>query len=304
MNRQKRIVRASWIGIGVNTALAIAKIVGGLLFASMAVIGDGIDSANDVGTYFITLIAARIMLRPPDPKFPYGYNRAEAIATKLLSFFIFFVGAQLVLNSTVDLWNGNQNHIPEFGAIVVTVISIFTKLVLAYWQMKEGKAINSKMLIANARNMRGDIALSVGVLVGVFCSYFFEQDWLDHAVGILVGLWILKVAFDLFKETSLELMDSIDDTEVYSKIIRAVQQVEGAENPHRLRVRRLSNLLMIDLDIEVEPHLIMQETHDIGLEVEDSIKQTLDNVYDIMIHFEPLGNIEQNEPYGVHHQDI
>lgn len=304
MNRQQRIVRASWIGIGVNTALAIAKIVGGLVFASVAVIGDGIDSANDVGTYFITLIAARIMLRPPDPKFPYGYNRAEAIATKLLSFFIFFVGAQLVLNSTVDLWNGNQNHIPEFGAIVVTVISIFTKLGLAYWQMKEGKAINSKMLIANAHNMRSDIALSVGVLIGVFCSYFLKQDWLDHAVGILVGLWILKVAFDLFKETSLELMDSIDDTEVYSKIIRAVQQVEGAENPHRLRVRRLSNLLMIDLDIEVESQLTMQETHDIGVKVESSIKQTVDNVYDIMIHFEPLGNIEQNEPYGVHHQDI
>ncbi len=304
MDRQQRIIRASYIGIGVNAVLALAKISGGHWYDSLAVIGDGIDSANDVGTYFITLIAARIMVRPPDPKFPYGYNRAEAIATKLLSFFIFFIGAQLVFTSIQDLWAGNSNHIPQIGAIIITVISVLVKLALSFWQMREGKSIQSKMLIANAYNMRGDIILSLGVLVGVACSVYLQIDWLDHAVGSLVGIWILKVAFDLFKETSFELMDSIDDTAVYSKIVAAVQSVDGANNPHRLRVRRLSNLLMIDLDIELEESLTMREAHKIGIDVEHAIKGQVDNVYDIMIHFEPLGNIEENEPYGVHHQDV
>lgn len=304
MTRQQRIIRASYIGIGVNALLALSKIAGGHLFNSLAVIGDGIDSANDVGTYFITLIAARIMVRPPDPKFPYGYNRAEAIATKLLSFFIFFIGAQLVFTSAQDLWNGGSKHIPEVGAIVVTVISVLVKLGLSFWQMREGKSIQSKMLIANAYNMRGDILLSIGVLVGVAGSLYFKIDWLDHAVGLLVGIWILKVAFDLFRETSFELMDSVEDTAVYAKIISAVNSVEGANNPHRLRVRRMSNLLMIDLDIELEETLTMKEAHDIGVNVEDEIKSQVDNVYDIMIHFEPLGNFEENEPYGVHHDDV
>lgn len=304
MTRQQRIIRASYIGIGVNALLALSKIAGGHLFNSLAVIGDGIDSANDVGTYFITLVAARIMVRPPDPKFPYGYNRAEAIATKLLSFFIFFIGAQLVFTSAQDLWNGGSKHIPEVGAIVVTVISVLVKLGLSFWQMREGKSIQSKMLIANAYNMRGDILLSIGVLVGVAGSLYFKIDWLDHAVGLLVGIWILKVAFDLFRETSFELMDSVEDTAVYAKIISAVNSVEGANNPHRLRVRRMSNLLMIDLDIELEETLTMKEAHDIGVNVEDEIKSQVDNVYDIMIHFEPLGNFEENEPYGVHHDDV
>ena len=304
MNRQKRIIRASWIGIGVNSLLAIAKIGGGYVFNSLAVIGDGIDSANDVGTYFITLIAARIMVRPPDPKFPYGYNRAEAVATKLLSFFIFFIGAQLVFSSVIDLWNGTSRHIPAFGAIVVTLISVVVKLILSYWQMKEGKSISSKMLIANAHNMRNDIILSLGVLVGLSFSYALQQDWLDHFIGLLVGFWILKVAFELFKETSFELMDSVDDTAIYAQIFEAVNSVKEANNPHRLRVRRLSNLLMIDLDIELDESLTMKQAHVIGIEVENAIKANLDNVYDIMIHFEPLGNVEENEIYGVHQQDI
>lgn len=304
MNRQQRIIRASWIGIGVNSLLAISKIGGGYLFASFAVIGDGIDSANDVGTYFITLIAARIIVRPADPKFPYGYNRAEAVATKILSFFIFFIGAQLVFFSVTDLWHGTSRHIPAFGAIVITIISVLVKLILSYWQMKEGKSISSKMLIANANNMRSDIILSLGVLLGVSCSYFFQQDWLDHFIGLFVGLWILKVAFELFKETSLELMDSVEDIAIYTKIFEAVNSVKEANNPHRLRVRRLSNLLMIDLDIELEEALTMKDAHVIGINVENAIKANVENVYDIMIHFEPLGNVEEDETYGVHHQDL
>ncbi|MDE0771368.1 MAG: cation diffusion facilitator family transporter [Salibacteraceae bacterium] len=304
MNRQQRIIRASWIGIGINSILAISKIGGGYLFDSLAVIGDGIDSANDVGTYFITLIAARIIVRPPDPKFPYGYNRAEAVATKLLSFFIFFIGAQLVFSSIIDLWNGTSRHVPAFGAIVVTVISVLVKLILSYWQMKEGRSTSSKMLIANAHNMRSDIILSLGVLIGVSCSFFFQQDWLDHFIGLLVGVWILKVAFELFRETSFELMDSVEDIAIYTKIFEAVNSIKEANNPHRLRVRRLSNLLMIDLDIELEESLTMKDAHLIGIDVENAIKDNVENVYDIMIHFEPLGNIEEDETYGVHQRDM
>lgn len=302
MNREQRIIRASWVGISVNAVLALTKIIGGYVFASLAVIGDGIDSANDVAMYVITLITARIISRPPDRKFPYGYNRAEAIATKLLSFFIFFIGAQLIWSSAKDLWYMESSHIPEIGAIVVTLISIFVKLGLSAWQMKEGKTIDSPMIIANAVNMRNDIVLSIGVLLGVFFSVYLSLDWLDHFLGLLVGLWILKVAFDLFKTTSLELMDGGVDPVVYDKIFEATNSVKGVFNPHRLRVRKLSNRLIIDIDIEVEPLLTMEKVHVLGLQVENAIKAKVENVYDIMIHFEPLGNIEDNEPYGVRYK--
>lgn len=299
MTRQQQIIYASWVGIIVNLLLAVVKIIGGYFSDSLAVIGDGMDSANDSLSYLITFIAARIMMRPPDSRFPYGYNRVEAIATKLLSFFIFFMGAQLVFSASKDLWNGTQSHIPTFGAVVVTIISVVVKLSLAWWQMRKGKAINSKMLIANAKNMQSDIVLSLGVLLGVALSIWLQMDWVDHAVAVVVGLWILKVAFEIFKETSSELMDRVDDTQVYYKIFKAVDKVEQVHNPHRVRVRRLSNLLMIDLDVEVDPELPMKEVHKLGVAVEDAIKNDVENVYDIMLHFEPLGNVENEEKFGV-----
>jgi cation diffusion facilitator family transporter len=239
------------------------------------------------------------MMRPPDPKFPYGYNRVEAIATKLLSFFIFFIGAQLVYHSSLNLYFEKPTGIPTRGAVFITLISVVVKLALSWWQMREGKRIQSKMIIANAKNMRNDIVLSLSVLIGVALSLYFQAFCIDQAHALLGGFWILKVAFDIFRETSGELMDMVHNTKVYDLIFEAVDSVYGVHNPHRVRVRRLSNLLMIDIDIEVDPDLPMKKVHELGQEVELAIKNKVENVYDIMVHFEPLGNVESEEKFGV-----
>lgn len=90
INREELIKKASWIGIIGNAFLSTIKVITGLLTGSLAVLSDGLDSMSDVLTSFITLIAAKIMSRPPDIRFPYGYGKAESIAAKLfhLSYFM------------------------------------------------------------------------------------------------------------------------------------------------------------------------------------------------------------------------
>ena len=56
---------------------------------------------------------------------------------------------------------------------------------------------------------------------------------------------------------------------------------------------------MIDIDIEVDETMSVAEGHEIAVNVERVIKQTVDNVYDISVHVEPLGNFEKHEKYGV-----
>ena len=90
--RTLQIKQASWVGIIGNTLLAAVKILVGFISGSLAVIGDGIDTLSDVLTYVITLFTARLISKPPDPKYPYGYKKAETISTKVLSFIIFFAG--------------------------------------------------------------------------------------------------------------------------------------------------------------------------------------------------------------------
>ena len=93
MLREKKIIRASWWAIIGNGLLAILKLVVGFVSGSFAVIADGIDSATDIASSLVVLLAARILTKPPNIKFPYGYQKADTVASKVLSFVIFFAGA-------------------------------------------------------------------------------------------------------------------------------------------------------------------------------------------------------------------
>ena len=105
-------------------------------------------------------------------------------------------------------------------------------------------------------------------------------------------------------KSNVDLMDGIDNTEVYNRLFDAVNSVEGAHHPHRVRARKIGHHYMVNLDIEVDPYLSVKDAHEIAKNVEDSIKSNLRNIYDVMIHVEPLGNLEEDEKYGITESEI
>ena len=298
-SREKTIIKASKIAIWGNGFLAVAKISVGLLAGSMAVIADGIDSGSDILTSIITLVTAHIIAHPPDPKYPYGYKKADTVATKLLAFIIFFAGAQLAISSFGSLIHPQEKEIPGIIAIYVIIISIIGKQLLASYLKKTGKAVESAMLIANSKNMQSDVIISFSVLAGLTFTFIFNMPILDTITAFLVSLWIMFVAFKIFMETNRELMDGVEDTDIYKTIIETVNKVEGAQNPHRIRVRKISNLCEVSLDVEVDGNLTLKEAHSITSCIEGELKRKIPRIYDVMIHTEPIGNIEPDEVYGV-----
>jgi cation diffusion facilitator family transporter len=296
--RVKKIRKASTIGMVGNAFLAIAKIVIGVISGSIAVISDGIDSSSDILTFGITFYTSRIINKPPDYKYPYGYQRAEAIATKVLSFVIFFVGAQLFYTTLIRIINNEPHEIPSMIALYVTIVSIVGKYLLFLYQFKIGKKVNSSMLIANGKNMRNDILISLSVLVGLFFTYVLELSLFDLIIAMAVSIWIMREAFNIFMENNIELMDGVDDSSIYYKIFDAVEDVEGASNPHRVRLRKHASQYVIALDIEVDPDITIKEAHQIAKKVENNICRTIEDTYDVMVHTEPLGN-EEREQFGL-----
>lgn len=304
MKREQKIIRASWWSIGGNTLLAFLKLGLGFISGSFAVIADGIDSVSDIVSSVVVLVAARIIARPPNIKFPYGYKKADTIATKLLSFMIFFAGAQLALSTIRVLIDGGSVEIPGRLAIWVTLVSIVGKLFLALLLNRTGKKVESSMLIANARNMRNDILLSLSVLTSLLFTMILNEPMIDRIIAFLISFFIMYEGFRIFMKSNIDLMDGIDNTEVYDRLFESVHLVEGAHNPHRVRARKIGHYYMINLDIEVDPELSVKEAHDIAKNVENSIKSRLRNIYDVMVHIEPLGNLEEDEKYGITETEI
>ncbi len=304
MQREKKIIQVSWWAIVGNGILAALKLAIGIISGSFAVIADGIDSTTDIASSLVVLIAAKIISRPPNIKFPYGYKKVDSVATKVLSFVIFFAGAQLGYSTIRILIEGTVMKTPSTMAIWVTVASILGKLFLTLVLFRTGKTVESPMLIANAKNMRNDILISFSVLGSLLFTILFQEPLIDRLIALAISVFIMYEAFKIFLKSNIDLMDGIDNTEVYCKLFEAVNSVEGAHNPHRVRARKIGNHYMVNLDVEVQPDLSVKEAHEIARNVEKSIKSNLKNIYDIMVHVEPLGNQEVDEKYGITESDI
>jgi len=297
--KEKILIRTSWISTIGNSILSVSKIVVGMISGSLAVLGDGIDSATDVIISLVMLFTARIINRPPDCKYVYGYEKAESIATKILSLVIFYAGIQMFFSTMQSVFSSEQKELPGIMAIYVTVFSIVGKIGLSVYQYRQGKKANSSMLMANAVNMRNDVVISVSVLLGLIFTFVLKLPILDSLTGLIISLFIIKSSVTIFIDSNVELMDGVKDVSVYKKIFEAVDHVPGATNPHRVRSRQIGNMYMIALDIEVDGDLSLSEAHEIAESVEQSIKDTVENVYDIVVHVEPIGKQHSVEKFGI-----
>lgn len=289
-----------------NAALAFIKILLAYFSKSLAVMGDGIDSSTDVLIAIVTLVISAIISRPSDKEHPWGHGRAETTTTLVLSFIIFFAGAQLAIQSVTRLMNPQDAQAIGRGAVIAAIISIAGKTVLALLQFHYGKIADSEMVKANALNMKNDIIMSLGILVGLFLSEQFKLPILDPIIALLVGLWVIKNAAKLFLQVNFELMDGNADNSLYQKLFSAVSSVQGVHNPHKARIRKMASLFDIDLDIEVDPSMTVYDAHEKAEQVEEAIREVIPEAYDILIHIEPLGSDshQREEKYGLKPEDM
>lgn len=293
-NIQKQVLRASFASIIGNGLLSVAKLVVGFISGSFAVVSDGIDSASDVAISVVIAVTAKIMSRKPNVKYVYGYAKAESIATKILSMAIFFAGAQMLFSAVRHLVSGEQREMPGIIAVYVTVASIVCKLLLSLYQTSVGRRTGSSMLMANGVNMRNDVVISLSVLVGLFFSFVLDMPVLDSVTALLVSCFIIRSSIKIFMDSNIELMDGVKDTSVYGRIFEAIEKVNGISNPHRVRSRSIGGKYMITLDVEADGNMTLSQAHLLASEVEQSIRESIPEVYDIVVHVEPVGTHPEN----------
>ncbi|WP_448523312.1 cation diffusion facilitator family transporter [Pseudothermotoga sp.] len=302
MDRNKLFSKVAWIGVWANGALSAAKVFVGLFFNSSAVLADGVDTATDVFTSLVTLVSGRISNRPPDKTHPYGHERAEAIAAKIVSFIVFYAGVSLFFTSVKRMILGEHVQIQGVLPLLVTILSIAIKSWLFFYKYRVGKRLNSSVMVADALNMRNDMLISSTVLFGVILSKV-GLFWMDSVAALVVSIMIIRTAFNIFRETSYELMDGMHDLEIYQEIFDAVESVKGVNNPHKVRVRQVGYKYFVDIDIEVDPNLTVRMGHDIATQVKQAIIAKNDRIADVLVHVEPAGNVEQ-EPFGLDQEKL
>ena len=121
---------------------------------------------------------------------------------------------------------------------------------------------------------------------------------LDSVTALLVSLFIIRSAIRIFMDSNVELMDGVKDVSVYQKIFDAISKVDGISNPHRVRSRSIGGKYMITLDVEADGDMTLNQAHALSNQIEQNIRESIPEVYDIVVHIEPFGT-HPEDVYGV-----
>lgn len=288
MERNARFERADHIikvGFWLNALLMAMKLLAGYYGNSEAVFADGLESACDFIAILSTMIALRIGRRPYDADHPYGHGRAESLSAIMVSLVIFGTGSWILYNAVMNIIKAEYSS-PQIIAVMAAFITIIIKEWLYRFSMKTGSHLESPALLAVAKDHRKDAITSVATLIGVGGAYCGVAIMDPLAAG-LTAFFIFHIGWETFRASAHDLMDGQPEEELLVAIKMLAEGVAGVEHVHELRGRRSGQYLIIDLKLDMDPHMTVKESHAIATEVKRLIFARYQNVGDVMIHINP-----------------
>ena len=291
--RYKATRKVTLIGMVVNIFLSTAQLIGGLFTNSQALIADGIHTLSDLASDIVVLIAAKIASQDADDDHPYGHGRFETVATVILGLALAGVAVGIAMNAINRISHPETLLQPKPLALLFAALAIISKEALYQYTMVVAKQIDSKMLQANAWHHRSDAVSSIMVALGVAGSIFLEIPWLDAAAAIVVAVMIFYMGARLILDSTTELVDTALEPKKMIEIRKFISAIEGVEQTHMLRTRKMGNNILADVHIQVNSYLSVSEGHYIAENVIQSLRKKFPEMYDITVHTDP-----EDDEYG------
>ncbi|TFG88369.1 MAG: cation-efflux pump, partial [Gemmatimonadales bacterium] len=81
----RRGIRSAQTGMLINALLVVVKLVAGVVGNAYALVADAIESAADIFSSLVVWGGLRIASREADDEYPFGYGKAEAMATAVVA---------------------------------------------------------------------------------------------------------------------------------------------------------------------------------------------------------------------------
>ena len=287
---KKLVKQVSTVGIGVNILLVLFKLLAGVIANSGAMISDAVHSASDVLATFLALLGVNMAQKGPDREHPYGHERQECVISILLAGVLLITGVGIGYQGLGKIVNMNQEVIavPGVLALVAAIVSIVTKEWMYHYTKRIALKINSQAFLADAWHHRSDAFSSVGALIGI-AGARLGYPVLDPLASVIICVFIMKVAFDIFREATNKMVDRACDSVFEEKVREYIAEQEGVLGISNLRTRLFGNRIYVDVEIYADGEKTLNEAHAVAEEVHKGIEENFPEVKHIMVHVNPWG---------------
>ncbi len=290
---EKTAVRVSMVSIIGNAVLSAFKVLAGFIAHSGAMISDGVHSASDVFSSVIVIIGVKLSAKKSDKEHPYGHERMECVAAIILAAVLLVTGLFIGDSALGKLIGGKYDSLemPGILALIAAVISIVVKEGMFWYTRYYAKLLDSGAVMADAWHHRSDALSSIGALIGI-AGARMGMPVLDPIATFVICLFILKAAYDIFKDAVDKMVDHSCDDKTEEKMRECVLAQDGILGIDMMHTRIFGNKIYADIEILVDGRKTIDEGHEIAEKVHSEIEEKFPKIKHIMVHVNPYNQEE------------
>lgn len=278
--------RAALLSFSVNCALMVLKLTVGLMFRSIAVLGDGIDSAEDIVASGIALFTVRLALRPADEEHPYGHGKAESLSAVTQAALIAGGAVFIAVTATRRLVS-NEVDIVVGPSLATMVVAAVVNLGAAAYSMRAARMSGSVAISADARHLLTNVVQAGAVIVALSLVGITGNNVFDPVVALVLAAYLTWTAFGIVRSALRELIDSSLPDEEIALVEGCLRSPRaGVRGFHELRTRKSGREKHIDVHVLVDPDLTVSEAHRLSDDLERQITEAVPGAV-ITLHVDP-----------------
>ena len=287
--------KATVIAISVSIILAIAKVTVGFLSGSVAVIASALDSVMDMVVSIFNNIALKVSESKPNRKFNYGKGKIEGIAA-LFEGVVIIASGLFIIYEAIDKLIHHKIITHINISMYVMAFSIVLVLGLVLFLNYIAKKTDNLVIKSDALHYKTDLITNGAVLISLVIIKITQWQYIDFILSVILGVYIIKEASEIVKESFEILLDVALDFETTEKIKEIIQKEPLVLGYHCLRTRKSGNRNFVDVHLVLTPDMKLKLAHTIVENIGEKIRKLDTNQkWIINIHADPYDDSAINK---------
>jgi cation diffusion facilitator family transporter len=259
---QKKNLRLQrWVAIA-SSLLLVAKFTAYYITHSVAILTDALESIVNVVAGFIGLYSLYVSAKPRDTDHPYGHGKAEFVSAAVEGTLILSAGALIIYSAIRNLFSPQDLQQLDMGIYLVSGTAI-VNWILGFFSLQQGKKNNSLALIASGKHLQTDTYSTLGIVLGLTLITLTGYTWVDSAVAIGFGGYIIFTGYKIIRGSLAGIMDEADMV-LLKKMVAMLNanRRDAWVDLHNLRVIKYGNVLHVDCHLTVPWYFNINQAHE------------------------------------------
>lgn len=261
--------------IVLNFVITIAEIIGGILSGSLALLSDALHNFSDAISVIVSYIALKLKRKDNSMRHTFGLKRAEILAAAINSAVLIVICVYLFYEAVQRFLEPQEINAGIMSIVaVIGLLANFVAVLLLRRDSKSSINIRSAYL-----HLLGDTVSSVAVIFGGIAIAVWNINWIDPALTILIGLYIIKESYTILEEAVHVLMEGAPLEISIKDIQDEVEKFIEVEDIHHIHLWMVG-----DNDVHLEAHI---NVNDMKISESDSLRKKIEEAL--------------HHKFGIHH---